>query len=87
MNMRPFRVWLRPLGEACRIRVEGRDNAVWLRERVMTSLNVECQESTGGQDSHDVGTLVVRCELPGTQIELDRLLARIPELEVMCQPA
>lgn len=85
--MRPFRVWLRPLGEACRLRVEGRDNAVWLRDRVTASLNVRCNESSNNQDSNGIITLVVRYGPQVSHVELYRLLDRLRELEVMCQPA
>ena len=32
-----FKVWLRPLGDSCRIRIEGPENANWLRARLSQS--------------------------------------------------
>lgn len=33
--MDPFSVWLRPMGTATKVRVEGEENAQWLRERIL----------------------------------------------------
>lgn len=85
--MPPFRVWLRPLGEGCRVRVEGSENAAWLLDRVRTGLkHVQCDE-TIGQDGQGISTLVVHYASESAQQDLDRLLSRMPELQVMFQPA
>jgi hypothetical protein len=42
-----FQVWLRPLGESCRVRVNGVRNAEWLLKRLGTSFAVNCEQRRG----------------------------------------
>lgn len=84
--MKRFHVWLRPLGAACRLRVEGKENAIWLRFQLSksmgsTSVEMICQEDVAGNC-----TLMVHQNANTTRRKLEELLDSIPELVLMGQP-
>lgn len=85
--MKSFQVWIRPLGEACRIRVDGNENGRWLLTRLMglsggASCHPVCQVGAFG-----FFTFLVAYSPSLTRSNLGKLLAAIPEVELTSQPA
>lgn len=85
--MKPFRVWVRPLGETCRVRVQGLDNGSWLRDRLIDLAIVEDGQTVGREDSTGIYTFTLPYREEMTPPMLAEVLAGIPEVELMCEPA
>jgi hypothetical protein len=81
--MNAFRVWLRPLGNTFRVRVEGLGNAQWLLDRLGRSFVFK----TANPISEDVDSSCCTFHLAyDSQMSFrgfERLLATIPEVEMM----
>jgi len=85
--MNSFRVWIRPLGETCRIRVEGIRNAQWLLSRLGHGFVFKTAEpiSEEADSSYCSFRLAYSARMPRGGLE--RLLAGIPEVVLMVDPA
>jgi hypothetical protein len=85
--MDKFRVWIRPLGSSCRIRVDGRQNADWLVSRLSRSFAFKSCEpmSEDGGSSNCTFRVPYTSDMP--RQKLDRLMASIPEVTLMSDPA
>jgi hypothetical protein len=84
--MNTFRVWIRRLGSACRVRVDGRENAMWLLARLGQSHAFNSREPIRDDEASFRSTFQVpyTSEMPRSAFE--ELLAAIPEVEVMSDP-
>ena len=86
--MNPFHVWLRPLGGDCRVRVDGMSNAQWLLTRLRQSFVFKDSEAIHeDQDSSNCCTFRVAYTSQVPRRVFERLLASIPEVMVMVDPA
>lgn len=85
--MSAFRVWIRSLGGASRIRVEGQRNVEWLLARLSESFIFK--SSAPLREERDLGfySFQVIHGSHATRASLERKLAAIPELILMCEPA
>lgn len=84
--MDAFRVWVRPLQSASRVRVEGMNNALWLLKRVSQSFFFKSSEPVHeGADSNCSFEVSYGSETSCSTFE--RLLSRIPEVKLMREPA
>lgn len=85
--MDKFRVWIRPLGSTCRVRVDGRKNTDWLLSRLSRSFAFKSCEPV----YEDYGSSCYTFRVPYTsdmpRQKLDRLMASIPEVTLMLDPA
>jgi hypothetical protein len=80
------RVWVRALGNACRVRVESADNAQWLVDRLaqtpaLAGLNFVDVQPGGKSCSFQVSNSVER-----TLQSLESELAQIPGVQLMLEP-
>lgn len=84
--MNTFRVWIRRLGSACRVRVDGRENAMWLLGRLGQSHAFNSREPIRDDEASFRSTFQVpyTSDMPCSAFE--ELLAAIPEVEVMPDP-
>ncbi len=85
--MKPFHVWVRPLGQNCRVRVDGLDNGSWLRDRLIDLAIVDSGQAVGREESIGIYTFLVPYSAEMTRSILAEVLAKIPEVELMCEPA
>ena len=85
--MAGFRVWIRPLGNCCRMRVEGRENAEWLLNRLSPFLVTRTSESIRGEDGSNCCRFSVASAPVQSCPTFDLLLASIPEVNLMWEPA
>ena len=82
-----FHVWIRPLSSACRVRVDGMQNAKWLLNRLSESFVFKTSEPL----DDDVATACSSFQVQyGSQMsgpKFAKLLAGIPEVYLMLEPA
>ena len=85
--MTRFRVWIRPLDGTCKVRVDGTQNAKWLINRLSESFVFKsCQPLDNDGNSSDCTFQVpYGSQLSGPR--LVKLLASIPEVELVSGPA
>jgi len=84
--MTTFRVWIRSLSGACRLRVEGSENAHWLLSRLSQSFVFKSSEPI-----REVGDSVsCTFDLPYSSQSSGpgfvRLLSSIPEVKLLSEP-
>ena len=85
--MNAFSVWLRPLGNACRVRVDGIRNAQWLLDRLGRSFVFKTADPMNEEEGSSCCTFRVAYDFQTSRRGLDRLLAAIPEVNLMTAPA
>ncbi len=85
--MKRFHVWLRPLGNACRVRVDGSYNAMWLMGRLGHSLVGKTSAVLDEERGSPCCTFHVDYSSQMSRPALEGLLAGIPEVELMLEPA
>lgn len=86
-TMNKFQVWLRPLGSACRVRVDRSDNALWLLARLRRSHVAAISEVLNDNRGSPRSTFQVDYDTRTSRPEFEQLLSSIPEVEVMLDPA
>ncbi|OYW18559.1 MAG: hypothetical protein B7Z55_10400 [Planctomycetales bacterium 12-60-4] len=85
--MKTFQVWTRPLGAACRVRVDGIQNGRWLYSQLARSCGTgNCKPVRQTSDSNSF-VFVVNFTSQMTSSALSTVLSRIPEVQLMTQPA
>ena len=85
--MDSFHVWLSPLGATCQVRVDGSENATWLLNRLRQSFIFESSEPVSDEDGSSCCTFGVAYCSPACYRTLEGLLAAIPQVKVMLDPA
>jgi len=85
--MNSFRVCLRPLGETCRIRVEGILKSQWLLSRLGHGFVFKTAEPISEEDDSSYCSFRVAYSSQMSRGGLEKLLARIPEVVLMMDPA
>lgn len=84
--MNTFEVWMRPLGECCRVRVKGIDNARWLQQR-LNELHVSCNGDPSAEtEQSDICSFEVSCSESKSCDRLEKALASISEIKLMTRP-
>jgi hypothetical protein len=84
--MTAFHVWLRPLQGASRLRVEGMANALWLLQRLSQSFYFKSSEPVHEvSDTSCTFEVLFGCDTSSTA--LSKVLARIPEVRLLREPA
>lgn len=85
--MSTFPVWLRPLGSACRVRVDGIRNAQWLLNRLGQSFVFKTADPMNEEVGSSCCTFRVAYSSQVSPRGFERLLAAIPEVNLMTGPA
>lgn len=85
--MNPFRVWMRPLGHACRVRVDGITNTQWLLDRLGRSFVFKTAEPVCQDLSSSCCTFQVMYSSQMARRSLEKLLQAIPQVRLMVEPA
>ena len=83
--MNRFPVWLLPLGNCCKVNVDGHQNVEWL-QAALTSQGVECTEAVpvAGTDRY-VFRAIYPARMP--PLELQQFLSSQPEVQLMLESA
>ena len=85
--MNRFRVWVRPLGDACRVRVDGTENAMWLLAQLGQSLAFNACEPIQDDEASFRSTFQVPYTPQLPRPKLEEMLAAIPQVRMMLEPA
>jgi hypothetical protein len=81
--MKAFRVWIRALGDASRVRVEGNENAHWLLGRLSQSFVFKSSAPVLQERGTPCCTFEVFYGSQTSRSTFERLLAGIPEVQLM----
>jgi hypothetical protein len=85
--MNAFRVWIRPLGDFCRVRVDGADNAQWLLGRLSESFVFKTFEPIDETAGSSCCSFQVPYTPPLSRSNFHKMLVAIPEVRLMTEPA
>jgi hypothetical protein len=86
-TMNTFRVWIRPLYKVCRLRVDGIKNAMWLLTRLSQSFVFKSSEPIEDDEGVSWSTFHVPYNSHMSHFQFERLLAGIPQVQLMSDPA
>jgi hypothetical protein len=85
--MRSFRVWIRPDGDFCHVRVDGKDNA----QRLLTCLSQAFVFRTFDPMTQEDGSpfchFLVPYNPPLSRSSFIKMLTAIPDVRLMSEPA
>ena len=84
--MNVFDVWVRPLGESCRVRVSGTKNAEWLMQTLGESFTMGSAELCHEKQESNICTFEVPCQAPQSRNRLEKALASMPEVRLRMRP-
>lgn len=85
MSSNVVQIWLRPLGQSCKIRIANLDDASWFRAR-LSEAGLECSKVTSIAGTGQAMLLVtLNRELNFSTLQA--LIHEIPEVEIMLDPA
>ena len=85
--MKAFQVWIRPLKSACRVRVDGIRNTQWLLNRLSDSFVFKNSEPLDDDMGTACSSFQVQYSSRMSSSRLTKLLAAIPEVNLMLEPA
>ena len=85
--MNAFRVWVRRLGDACRVRVDSMENAKWLLGRLSNSFVFKTSEPMNEDIGSSCCTFCVAYNSQMSHRTFEILLAAIPGVQLMSDPA
>jgi hypothetical protein len=86
-TMNTFRVWIRPLYNVCRVRVDGIENTKWLLNRLSQFFVFKSSEPINDDEGASSSTFHVRYSCQMSHFKFERLLAGIPQVRLMSDPA
>jgi hypothetical protein len=81
--MNAFRVWIRPLGDASQVRVEGNENVDWLLGRLSQSFIFKSSAPVLQEKGTPCCTFEVCYGSQTSRSTLERLVGGIPEVTLM----
>jgi hypothetical protein len=82
-----FNVWIRPLSSACRVRVAGMQNANWLLNRLSEFFVFKTSEPQDDDIETACSSFQVQYSFQMSGPKLAKLLAAIPEVNLILEPA
>ena len=85
--MNAFPVWIRPLGNNCRLRVDGIKNAQWLLDRLSRSFVFKTSDPMDEEQGSTCCAFRVAYSSQTSRRGLEKLLVAIPEVKLMTEPA
>jgi hypothetical protein len=85
--MKSFRVWIRPNGDFCHVRVDGKQNAQRLLDCLSQSFVFRTFEPMTEENGSSFCRFQVPYNPPLTRSRFVKLLAAIPEVRLASEPA
>jgi hypothetical protein len=82
-----FQVWIHPMENACRVRVEGIQNAKWLLSRLSESFVFKSSEAIKDEWSYSYSIFNVLYTSQLSLSKFKKLLEFIPEVKLLLAPA
>jgi hypothetical protein len=84
--MNTFPVWVRSLGGASRVTVEGAANTRWLLERLRRATNVNGPVTMLHDKISSICSFQMAYDASTSRSGFEKLLAAIPEVKLMTEP-
>ena len=81
--MNNFRVWLRPSGTSCKVRVDGIKNARWLLNRLSQSFVFKTSQSIDDDEAACCSTFHVQYNSQTPLSQFQKVLGAIREVKLM----
>jgi hypothetical protein len=85
--LKPFRVWIRPTGDFCQVRVDGKQNAKRLLDVLSQSFVFRTFEPMGEEDGSSFCSFSIPYNPPLSRSTFAKLLTAIPEVRLMTELA
>jgi hypothetical protein len=85
--LKPFRVWIRPTGDFCQVRVDGKQNAKRLLDLLSQSFVFRTFEPMGEEDGSSFCSFQIPYNPPLSRSAFAKLLIAIPEVRLMSESA
>ncbi|WP_339910561.1 hypothetical protein [Symmachiella dynata] len=85
-SMNVFPIWLRPLGDLYRVRVDTVEHAKWLLDQLSRSFVFKTAAPLVEAAETSACSFEVPLNPPMSRAKLERLLGAIPEVEMMMGP-
>lgn len=85
--MNRFQVWVRQVGNSCRVRVDGMQNAAWLLDRLARALVFKTSGPVVDDWDSYSSTFQVACSGQMTFLMVRRALVAIPEVSLTLERA
>jgi hypothetical protein len=82
-----FQVWIRPLGSTSRVRVDGKENAIWLLDRLAQSFVFKNSEPVRDEGYTSFCSFQIAYSPQVSHTNIAKLLAAIPEVTLNIEPA
>ncbi len=82
-----FRVWIRPLADACRLRVDGMQNARWLLTQLSRSFLFKSAKPIDDDEGPSSCVFHIRYSSQVSHHTLEKALAAISNVELISDPA
>jgi len=84
--MNVFQIWLRPLGEFYRVRVDTVEHAKWLLDQLSRSFVFKTAAPLVETEGASACSFEVPLNPPMSRAKLEKLLGAIPEVKLMMGP-
>jgi hypothetical protein len=85
--MRSFRVWIRPNGDFCHVRVDGKQNAKRLLDCLSQAFVFKTFEPMTEDEGSSCCNFLVPYNPPLSRSSFVKLLTAIPDVQLMSEPA
>ena len=85
--MKSFRVWLRPAGDFCRVRVDSKQNAQRLLDCLSESFVFKTFDPMREEVDSPFCSFLIPYNPPFSRSSFVKLLAAIPEVRLMLEPS
>jgi hypothetical protein len=85
--MTGFRVWIRPVGNDCRVRVDGMQNARWLLARLARAFIFKSAKPITDDEGPSSCVFHLGYSSQMSRPTLAKALTAIPEVELLLDPA
>ena len=85
--MKPYRVWIRPSGDFCRVRVDGAQNPRRLLNVLSQSFVFKTFDPMTEEDNSTFCSFLVPYNPPLSRSAFAKMLTAIPEIRLMSDPA
>ncbi len=85
--MSPFHVWLRPLGNSCRVRVDGIGNTRWVLDHLERHPAIRAIGSLDVMVDDTVCSFCIPFHSTLSSQTFDRMIREVPEAQVMLELA
>ena len=86
LSTNSVRVWVRPLGQGCRIRVESVEHAFWLLERLIETNRLVGLDGVELNSTESDCTFEIPTSSQRTRLTLESSLEQISGVQLMLEP-